>query len=229
MRTAADPEDAVAVFTPIRPGSLVTTVREQIRDAILGGQIKAGEQVRDSVLATQMSVSRAPVREALRLLEQSGLVEKTANKPYRVRSFTREDLLELVVLRIAVETTAARLVVAQARDVTDMHEALAQMRLAWEQGSATGLDVADWQFHRALVRASGVRRLLDGYDELIDQIVLAWQRRAEDAPRPAGSLRPHQELLDVLERCTAQRDSAEIQQLLISHITSGMGCDDLQI
>ncbi|GAA4288039.1 GntR family transcriptional regulator [Georgenia daeguensis] len=229
MRTPTQPQETADVFSPIRPGSLVATVREQIRDAILGGQIKAGEQVRDSVLATKMNVSRAPVREALRLLEQSGLVEKTANKPYRVKSFAEEDLLELAVLRIAIETTAARVVVAQGRDVTEMHEALAQMRLAWEERSDAGLDAADWLFHRALVRASGVGRLLAKYDELVDQIILAWQRLSEDAPRKAGSLLPHEELLQTLERCAAQQDPDDIAQLLVDHIRSGMGCDDLKI
>jgi DNA-binding GntR family transcriptional regulator len=233
MCTAAHPgnvtEDAVKVFTPIRPGSLVAIVREQIRGAILAGQIKAGDQVRDSVLATQMNVSRAPVREALRLLEQSGLVEKTANKPYQVKSFTEDDLLELVVLRIAIETTAARLVVAQGRDVTAVREAMAQMRLAWEQGSAPGLDDADWQFHRALVGASGVQRLLDKYDELVDQIILAWTLRSQDVPRPAGSLVPHEELLETLDRSVTERDPDPIQQLLVDHIKTGMGCHDLQI
>lgn len=229
MRTAADPRTAPEAFTPIRPGSLVASVREQIRDAILGGQIRAGEQVRDSVLATKMNVSRAPVREALRLLEQSGLVEKTANKPYRVKSFAEKDLLELVVLRIALETTAARLVVAQGLDVGEMREALAQMRLAWEHRSDAGVDAADWKFHRALVRASGVGRLLEKYDELVDQIILAWQRLSEEAPRAAGSLHPHEQLLETLERGIDQHDHTAVQQLLVDHIRSGMGCDDLKI
>lgn len=223
-----DTERLDEAFRPIRPGSLVATVHGQIREAILRGTIPAGEQVRDSVLATRMNVSRAPVREALRLLEQSGLVEKTANKPYRVTRFDGDDLRELAVLRIAIETTAARIVVAQGRDTTEVRASVEEMRRAWREGSDAGLDAADWQFHHSIVRASGIHRLQEKYGELVDQIILAWQVRSIAAPRPAGTLAPHEELLGTLERCVADGDPVPVQQQLVDHIKAGMGCADLQ-
>jgi DNA-binding GntR family transcriptional regulator len=215
-------------FVPIRPGSLVEEVRAQIRAAILSGQVHAGEQVRDSVVAGQMNISRAPVREALRLLEQSGLVEKTANKPYTVRSFDDEDLHELAVLRIAIETTAARVVVAQQRDIGPVREALGQMRRAWEHGRGSGMDAADWTFHEAIVVASGQRRLLARYRELVDQIILAWVLHGPEHPRvTAGDVSAHAILLDVLDRGVATKNHVPVQELLVDHVRSGMGCDDL--
>jgi DNA-binding GntR family transcriptional regulator len=215
-------------FAPIRPGSLVEEVREQLRAAILSGQVHAGEQVRDSVVAGQMNISRAPVREALRLLEQSGLVEKTANKPYTVRSFDGEDLRELAVLRIAIETTAARVIVAQQRDLDPVRDALAQMRVAWDNGRGAGMDAADWTFHQAIVAASGQGRLLARYRELVDQIILAWVLHGPERPRvTAGDVGAHVTLLDALDEGIETRDHVTIQELLVTHIKSGMGCDDL--
>lgn len=237
MRTADDASVVAAdgvkpsagPFTPIRPGSLVATVHGQIRRAVLSGEIQVGEEVRDSVLATQMNVSRAPVREALRLLEQSGLVQKTANKPYRVTRYDRDDLRELVVLRIALETTAARLVVAQQEDTGALREAMERMREAFRERSASGLDAADWQFHHALVQASGVRRLQAKYAELVDQIMLAWRLHSENTPRAAGSVPDHEALLETLEDCAARQDPAAVHQQLVDHIKCGMGCADLRI
>lgn len=217
-------------FTPIRPASLVASVHAQIREAILSGHMRSGDEVRDSVLATQMHISRAPVREALRLLQQSGLVEKTSNKPYRVKSFDDQDLRELAVLRIAIETTAVRLVVAQHRDITGVASALASMRQAWEQRSDPELDAADWQFHHAIVNAAGIGRLKARYAELVDQIILAWQLHSQNTPRALdNSIEEHERLITTLQECLASADPLPIQQALIDHIKSGMGCADLHI
>ncbi|WP_127125834.1 GntR family transcriptional regulator [Georgenia sp. SYP-B2076] len=225
---ASDVAGQSPAFAPIRAGSLVTEVREQIREAILSGKVHAGDQVRDSVVAGQMNISRAPVREALRLLEQSGLVEKTANKPYTVKSFDGEDLHELVVLRIAIETTAARVVIAQHRDLGPVREALAEMRRAWDHERGSGMDAADWAFHNAIVVASGQQRLLARYRELVDQIILAWVLHGPERPRvTAGDVGAHAELLDALDRGVGTGDHVPVQELLVSHIKSGMGCDDL--
>jgi DNA-binding GntR family transcriptional regulator len=229
MQTSVSAPAGKGSFAPIRPGSLVGTVRGQVREAILCGEIPAGEALRDSVLATQMAVSRAPVREALRLLEQSGLIEKTANKPYRVKSFEREDVAELAVLRIALETTAARLIVARRADISAAREALAEMQMAWDSGAMHELNAIDMKFHRALIFASGVSRLQEKYDDLVDQMVLAWLRLERHVERKADSLAVHQHILDTLQGCMGSGDAAPIQQVLIDHIRTGMGCPDLVI
>lgn len=229
MNTATAAPAGSLSFTPIRAGSLVGTVRDQVRTVILQGEIPAGEALRDSVLATRMGVSRAPVREALRLLEQSGLIEKSANKPYRVKEFTREDLDELAVLRIALESTAARLIVAQRRDTADVHRALDALRAAWNERPGGEFNEVDLAFHRAIITSSGVGRLLQRYDDLVDQMVLAWLRLSEYAPRPAGAVAAHEEIAASLEQCKETGDAAPVQELLIEHIRTGMGCRDLVI
>lgn len=228
QRTAETPPER-STFAPIRAGSLVGTVRGRVREAILRGEIPAGEPLRDSVLATNMAVSRAPVREALRLLEQSGLVVKSANKPYRVKSFDRDDLSELAVLRIAMETAAARLVVARRPDISAVRRALVDMQTAWNRGAVPELNDIDLRFHRSIIAASGVARLLVKYDELVDQLVLAWLRLERETPREADSMAVHTSIVDTLEQGMASGDSAPIQQVLIDHIKTGMGCADLVI
>lgn len=229
MREAITTPPQRSTFAPIRAGSLVGTVCGQVREAILRGEIRAGEPLRDSVLAADMGVSRAPVREALRLLEQSGLVVKSANKPYRVTSIDREDLGELAVLRIALETTAARLVIARRADLSAVRAALADMQAAWQRGDIAEINDLDLRFHRCIVAAAGVGRLLVKHDELVDQLVLAWLNLERTAPREADSMAVHTSIVETFEAGMAAGDSTAIQQLLIDHIRTGMGCTDLVI
>jgi DNA-binding GntR family transcriptional regulator len=229
MQNAVKASSSQGAFAPIRAGSLVGTVRGRVREAILCGHIPAGEPLRDSVLATQMAVSRAPVREALRLLEQSGLIEKSANKPYRVKSFEREDLSELAVLRIALETTAARLIVARRADISAVRQALADMQAAWDRGAVAELNDIDLRFHRAIISASGVGRLREKYDDLVDQMVLAWLRLEQEVQREADSMAVHCQIVDTLHACMESGDSMPIQQVLIDHVRTGMGCAELVI
>lgn len=218
-----------ASFAPIRAGSLVATVHGKVREAILGGGIPAGEPLRDSVLATQMAVSRAPVREALRLLEHSGLVEKAANKPYRVKSFDRGDLDELAVLRIALETTAARVIVARRADLSEVRLALAEMQAAWDRGAVPELNEIDLRFHRAIITTAGVGLLREKYDGLVDQMVLAWLRLEETVERQADSLAIHHRIVEALQQGIDSGDPTPAQQVLVDHIRTGMGCADLAI
>src|ERR1700748_2232236 len=87
-----------------RSGQLVEEIAEFIKARILKGLIAPGERVRESVIAAEKGVSRAPVREALRLLEQSGIVSKSPNYSYLVTRFGERDIHELATLRAALET-----------------------------------------------------------------------------------------------------------------------------
>lgn len=228
MSSVVSPHHEVP-FAPIRADSLVATVHGRVREAILRGDIPSGEPLRDSVLATQMAVSRAPVREALRLLEHSGLVQKETNKPYKVKSFEREDLDELAVLRIALETTAARLIVARAPDLSEVRRALTEMQQAWDRGAVPELNEIDLKFHRAIMSTAGVNLLLEKYDGLVDQMVLAWLRLEQAVERKADSLTVHQDIVEALQQGTESGDATAVQQLLVNHIRSGMGCSGLAI
>ncbi len=116
-----------ATFTPIRPGVLATEVRKQIRSRILDGTVRPGEPLKDSVLAASMGVSRSPVREALQMLEQAGLLEKTPNKSYVVKTFTDRDMEEVAMLRIAYETLAVQWLVEHKTSVADLEPHLERM------------------------------------------------------------------------------------------------------
>src|SRR5450756_600157 len=84
---------------PGRSGQLVSEIAGLIRSRILKGTLAPGERVRESVIAAEKGVSRAPVREAMRLLERAGIVSKSPNHSYLVTRFGERDIHELATLR----------------------------------------------------------------------------------------------------------------------------------
>src|ERR671923_2666709 len=86
-----------------RDGQNVAAVHEQLRDAILRGEIPAGEATSQVTLARQLDVGRTPLREALRMLQREGLVISEPNRRVRVAELSSDDAEELYVMRIALE------------------------------------------------------------------------------------------------------------------------------
>jgi len=83
-------------------------ITQQLRRAIVQGEIKPGTPLAEPILAAQFSASRAPIREALIALERDGLVEFNDRSRTRVRSLTAEDFQEICSMRVALESLAAR-------------------------------------------------------------------------------------------------------------------------
>jgi len=95
-------------FKTIESQNLRMQIEDGIRSAILQGVFKPGERLVESVIASQMSVSRAPVREVLSALEREGLVINIPRRGYFVIPFTEKDIDELYSLRAILEVGALR-------------------------------------------------------------------------------------------------------------------------
>ncbi|HWI14588.1 MAG TPA: GntR family transcriptional regulator, partial [Burkholderiales bacterium] len=90
-------------------GHLGSAVRERIEQLVLTGAIPAGERVNELKLATQLDVSRGPVREALRALERAGLLVAIPNRGFFVRKVALEDALDLYDVRAGLGRAAGKL------------------------------------------------------------------------------------------------------------------------
>ncbi len=140
---------------------------EMIKQAILSGELDAGQPLVETSLASWCGVSRTPVREALRRLQQDGLVERSSNHGLAVRARSPEEILDLYDTRVVLEATAAR-VAAERRTDHDIRQ------LRWMLGSdaempdtdADSLVNANQRFHRAVWRASHNESLIDLLERL---------------------------------------------------------------
>src|SRR5689334_16751770 len=89
-----------------RDGQNVALVHDRLREAILNGEIPAGQATSKNTLARNLGAGRTPVREALRLLQREGLVLSEPNRRVRIADLSASDAEELYVMRISLEAIA---------------------------------------------------------------------------------------------------------------------------
>ena len=139
-----------------------------VRSAILAGRLPPGARIVEAEIARQMAISRSPVREAVRKLEQDGLVEYVPRHGTIVVGLSREDVADAYELRAHLEGYGARL--AATRASSDNHarllELIEQMRACGVAEDLDGLVASDVEFHREVCRASGSPRLLRAWETL---------------------------------------------------------------
>jgi DNA-binding GntR family transcriptional regulator len=137
-----------------------SNLREQIKDVILqrilDGDYKPGARLVETRIAQELGVSQAPVREALRDLEQLGCI---VHEPFRgcsVRAFSAQELIEAFPVRAALEALAARLAAERITEgeLLQLAELLGTMRAAAARGDAHGQSQANASFHATIVRAA---------------------------------------------------------------------------
>jgi DNA-binding GntR family transcriptional regulator len=138
-----------------------SNLREQIKDVILqrilDGEYPSGARIVETRIAQELGVSQAPVREALRDLEQLGCI---VHEPFRgcsVRAFSADELLEAFPVRAALEALAARLAADRITEpeLLRLAELLETMRAAARRDDAHGQSQANASFHATIVRAAG--------------------------------------------------------------------------
>jgi DNA-binding GntR family transcriptional regulator len=112
-----------------RTGDNVVQVHEQLRAAILAGDVRPGAKTSQAELARDLDVGRTPLREAIRMLQSEGLIFTEPNRRVVIASLSIEDAEELYVLRIAIELAAARITLPQLAegDFAELEGYMAQM------------------------------------------------------------------------------------------------------
>ncbi|GAA4883516.1 GntR family transcriptional regulator [Actinomycetospora straminea] len=196
------------------PPSLVELALERIRADILRGTLAPGERLVEEQLTRRFGVSRAPVREALRLLAQQGLVEHLPRRGVRVVELSARDIQELFDLRDALERFAVETAFAGGRRpersaLRDLEAATARIEEAahdvddpaLEERAAVDRAAAHRAFHLAFVGLAGHRHLLRVYEPVVLQlqVYMATNMRREAEQRsPADGARRHRLLADAV-------------------------------
>ena len=189
------------VIGPARRRVLSDEVADAIRDAIFTGRIDLGQRVVEEELASKLNVSRGPVREALTLLSQEGLVHLERHRGATVAVLSLDGVDEIYSLRTALERLAAEWLCrnAGAGDFERMSEVLEQFsKLPRPLGRAAvaGLDIA---FHDAIFQAAHHQRLYRSWLSLRSQMFLYLVHQGALRENFAESwLQDHEQLLEVL-------------------------------
>jgi DNA-binding GntR family transcriptional regulator len=181
-----------------------TCMRDRIRDVlvarILDGTYPAGMQLKELTLAREFNVSQAPIREALRELEGSGLVLSERYRGTHVRGADLDEMRESYELRTTLEVRAVELGVPFSAEVVGyLEEQLQQMASAAHRASEPDpyIDAA-LRFHRRMIEASGNRVFVTVWDSLHFEVRgrIALRRIAEKGQGLAPFIEMHQSLID---------------------------------
>lgn len=190
-----------------RNGAATSNVHDALRRLILDGDLEPGKEISQLELSQQLSVSRTPMREALRLLEREGLVVNSGpHRLVKISTLSMRDLDDLYSLRVMGEGLAIWLTVPTLR-AEDFE------RLEHE------LDVADPEAHRRFhsgLRTGAGERLTEHLERLFEHAERYQRayRQREDSDAFAVKLAEHRAILDA---CRA-RDRQMARELLVDHI-----------
>lgn len=205
--------------TGLQTRSLVELVVASLRERILSGEFVPGERLVEQQLSTQFQISRAPLREALRLLAEQGLVEHLPRRGVRVTTFSARDFDELFGVRDALERFAASLMAGRPReslDATALTGALDQLTAAANANDRLAASTAHRAFHLAAVALADSHQLLQTYEPIILklQLYMAANLRLEaESASPVEGVRRHRRLFDAL----VSGDEARIDEELERH------------
>lgn len=227
----------------IRRGkSLYEQVYQALRSAILTGQLAPGDRLVETQLAEWLQVSRTPLREALRQLQQEGLATADVSGGLRVTTITAADAAELYDCRMALECLAvagachsatadqlkrieacvarADSLEAQTRPAagakTSPPQPLPPPKTAEDPPSPQQLLDVDYQFHHLIAESSGNRRLISLLDGLFDAMALLRIQTLKQNPDVLDIRLEHRQIYQAI----AARDAETAVAALKAHLSA---------
>ena len=201
------------------PNTIATRLTHELTDAIVTGGIPAGKKISEPELAKQYVVSRGPLREAIRRLEGRGLVKHIPHTGARVVTLEPDEVLELYLVREALEGMAARLAakhitedeVAAIQTLLNEHEEAVQRSEGREYFQQEG----DLDFHYRIVQASGNEKLISLLcGELYHLVRMYRYQSSRSVSRPERALEEHRRVLGAI----ADRDGELAEILMRRHL-----------
>lgn len=167
-------------------------VADMLRTQIVEGKLRPGAPIVEAALAEQLNVSRAPVREAIQILEADGLIDNLPYKGKRVRPLTAKSVEEIYSIREQFEAFAVRRIIESRIDVSPLSDHVAAMFAAADASDLAALIAADAAFHRTIIMLADHGLLLTLWDHLALRIrqIMALRNRANPDLRQVAANHP---------------------------------------
>ncbi|HZG57046.1 GntR family transcriptional regulator [Paenibacillus sp.] len=202
-------------FSEQKAVSLRHRIAEDIRRAIIEGKLKPGDRLLEVEMSKQMGVSRGPIREALRVLEQEGLIHSQPFKETVVAEFSTEEVVNVLIpIRLTVETYAMRkaLPTFGEEDFAFLSQCLDSMRANGEAGDVVGLVESDLAFHEYIVVKSNVPNLMNIWSSIFTRIRLHFYMQDQNFEDISTVWAQHQPLLDTMRTGDVERACHELSR-----------------
>jgi len=204
---------------PKRTASATERAATALRSGIMEGRLPPGHRLVELNISRELRISRGPIREALRLLQDEGLVEREKNKGARVRTVSRHHLLDQFAVREMLEGLAARLA-AQAVEKPGNRGWLLEAAAIWERAESSEDAAAfieeNFRFHEGIMRLSGnavLAAMMPKVHAPMPLSLLQYIYRM-DAPRRARSMADHKAIIEAI----LEGNAADAEMLMRRHV-----------
>ena len=196
----------------MQSSSLPSLVQRELTRQILAGAWPAGTKLNEVEVAARLGVSRGPVREAFRALEESGLVRFEKNRGVFVRELSLEEADEIYELRALLDEFAGRRAAKNAtpRDVRELESLVDRMGLAAARGEPDDYFALNLEFHDRIVALAGNAKLAQLYRRLVNELNLFRRKSLDEAGTLPLSVAEHRA---IVQSISARRAAAAGRQL----------------
>ncbi len=220
MAKSQSANSAVLEISRRKSKTITSIAVDAIENMIISGDLVAGERINESLLAEQLGISRGPIREACRSLEQAGLLTSQTNHGMYVREVSLDEAREFYELRGAIAGLAGELIVKRADDsvLEALSDLVDQMQIAADKGSTAEYYKLNLRFHDSLVQAAQNQALEDTYRKIVNQLHLLRRRGLVQEGSLQVSNQEHRKIVQAL----VERDPQKASQAIRTHVANGL-------
>jgi phosphonate utilization transcriptional regulator len=184
----------------LRSHSLARAAQQEIERLILGGELGAGAKLTEAWLSERLGVSRGPIREAFRMLEEAGLVRLEKNRGVFVRDIPVDEAVEIYDLRAVMDELVGRSLATRvsSEQMKSLRGIVERMDAAARSDDADAYHLLNLQFHDTLVEYTGNRKLAEVYRKLVRELALFRRRNLTDGGQLPHSAGEHRQILKAI-------------------------------
>ncbi|MCK1992934.1 GntR family transcriptional regulator [Peribacillus muralis] len=197
--------------------SLKHRISEEIRKAIFEGRLLPGEKITESQLSKELGVSRAPIREAIQLLEMEGILDSTPYKETKVSNISKEEVIELLIpIRMQIESYALKksLPIWTEEHFNEFQSILDEMKKGAQYRDFYVLVDADIRFHEQIIKYANMEGITKIWESIVNRIRLHFIVQGKEYEDFQEIVDEHQVLFD----CFLSRNISIALEGLNEHI-----------
>ena len=189
-----------------------------LREAILKGELKPGERLMELQLAAKLGVSRTPIREAIRMLEQEGLAVTIPRRGAEVAKMTEKDMNDVLQVREALDELAVSIAceLITEEELEKLEKATQDFEKALVTGDIKQIAEADIEFHDIIYQASRNPKLVNILNNLREQIYRYRIQYLKDEKNYTNLLEEHREILEGLTK----KDKELVESSMRRHVVN---------